>query len=51
MSAWYFLTPVFGLLFGATLLGEHLRPLDAVGLLVIAVGLLLVTREARDRAR
>lgn len=48
VSAWYFLTPVFGLFFGAVFLGEHLRPLDPVGLLVIAVGLLLVTREARS---
>jgi drug/metabolite transporter (DMT)-like permease len=45
VSAWYFLTPVFGLLLGALILGEHLAPLDAVGLFVIAVGLLLVTRE------
>ena len=45
VSAWYFLTPVFGLLTGALLLGEKLVPLDAVGLVVIALGLLLVTRE------
>jgi drug/metabolite transporter (DMT)-like permease len=45
VSAWYFLTPVFGLLLGSLLLNERLRPLDAVGLLVIAVGLLLVTRD------
>jgi drug/metabolite transporter (DMT)-like permease len=45
VSAWYFLTPVFGLLLGALILGEHLAPLDAAGLSVIAVGLLLVTRE------
>lgn len=46
VSAWYFLTPVFGLLLGAALLGERLAPLDGVGLVVIATGLLLVTREA-----
>ncbi len=46
VSAWYFLTPVFGLLLGAALLGERLAPLDGVGLVVIAAGLLLVTREA-----
>jgi drug/metabolite transporter (DMT)-like permease len=45
VSAWYFLTPVFGLLLGAALLGEKLAPLDGVGLVVIAAGLLLVTRE------
>ena len=42
VSAWYFLTPVFGLLLGAALLGERLVPLDAVALAVIAVGLTLV---------
>ena len=46
VSAWYFLTPVFGLLLGAVLLDEKLAPLDGVGLVVIAAGLLLVTREA-----
>lgn len=45
VSAWYFLTPVFGLLLGAAILGERLRSLDAVGLVVIALGLVLVTRE------
>jgi len=45
VSAWYFLTPVFGLLLGALLLKEHLAPLDALGLAVIALGLLLVTRD------
>jgi drug/metabolite transporter (DMT)-like permease len=45
VSAWYFLTPVFGLLLGAALLGEKLAPLDGVGLIVIAAGLLLVTRD------
>jgi drug/metabolite transporter (DMT)-like permease len=45
VSAWYFLTPVFGLLMGAALLHERLVPMDAVGLVVIACGLLLVTRE------
>ena len=34
-----------GLLTGAAVLGEPLVPLDAVGLAVIAAGLLLVTRE------
>ena len=46
VSAWYFLTPVFGLLLGAVLLDEKLAPLDGVGRVVIAAGLLLVTREA-----
>jgi len=45
VSAWYFLTPVFGLVAGHVVLGEALKPLDAAGLFVIALGLLLVTRE------
>ena len=43
VSAWFFLTPVFGLLLGALLLGEPLAPLDGVALVVIAGGLWLVT--------
>jgi drug/metabolite transporter (DMT)-like permease len=49
VSAWYFLTPVFGLLLGSALLGERIVPLDGLGLAVIAAGLLLVTREPRAR--
>jgi drug/metabolite transporter (DMT)-like permease len=45
VSAFYFLTPVFGLLLGALLLGERLTALDGVGLAVIALGLVLVTRD------
>jgi len=44
VSAFYFLTPVFGLLLGALLLGEKLVPLDAGGLLLIASGLFLTAR-------
>jgi len=43
VSAYFFLTPVFGLLIGAALLGERLVGLDALGLAVIAGGLWLVT--------
>jgi drug/metabolite transporter (DMT)-like permease len=43
VSAYFFLTPVFGLLIGAALLGERLVWLDAAGLVVIAAGLWLVT--------
>jgi drug/metabolite transporter (DMT)-like permease len=42
VSAYFFLTPVFGLLLGAVLLGEPLVPMDAVALVVIATGLWLV---------
>ena len=44
VSAFFFLTPVFGLLLGALLLGEPLVPLDGVALAVITLGLWLVTR-------
>jgi drug/metabolite transporter (DMT)-like permease len=44
VSAFFFLTPVFGLLLGALLLGEPLARLDGVALAVIALGLWLVTR-------
>jgi drug/metabolite transporter (DMT)-like permease len=44
VSAYFFLTPVFGLLIGALLLGERLVWLDAIGLAVIAAGLWLVSR-------
>ena len=42
VSAYFFLTPVFGLLLGALLLGEPLTPMDGVALVVIATGLWLV---------
>ncbi len=43
VSAYFFLTPVFGLLLGALLLGEPLAPLDGLALAVIALGLWLVS--------
>jgi drug/metabolite transporter (DMT)-like permease len=47
VSAYFFLTPAFGLLLGALLLGERLVPMDGVALAVIATGLWLVARSAR----
>jgi drug/metabolite transporter (DMT)-like permease len=44
VSAYFFLTPAFGLLLGAALLHERLVPLDGVALVVIALGLWLVGR-------
>ena len=44
VSAWFFLTPAFGLLLAAALLGEQLVPLDGVSLAVIATGLWLAAR-------
>lgn len=44
VSAYFFLTPVFGLLLSAVLLNEPLGLMDVAGLVVIAAGLWLVTR-------
>jgi drug/metabolite transporter (DMT)-like permease len=48
VSAFYFLTPIFGLGLGALLLGESVRPLDGVGLAAVAAGIVLV-QSARGR--
>jgi drug/metabolite transporter (DMT)-like permease len=50
VSAYFFLTPVFGLLLSALLLGEPLTPLDGVALAVIAAGLWLVARTEKPAA-
>ena len=42
VSAFYFLTPIFGLGLGALLLGERVTWLDAVGLAAVALGIALV---------
>jgi drug/metabolite transporter (DMT)-like permease len=42
VSAFYFLTPIFGLALGALLLGEAVRPLDGLGLAAVAAGIVLV---------
>src|SRR5207248_6181340 len=44
VSAFYFLTPIFGIFFGAVLLGESVGPGDGVGLIAVALGILLVQR-------
>jgi drug/metabolite transporter (DMT)-like permease len=44
VSAFYFLTPIFGLAFGALFLGEPVGAGDALGLVAVAVGILLVQR-------
>jgi len=49
VSAFYFLTPIFGLGLGALLLGEPVRPLDGLGLAAVAAGIVLV-QSARGRA-
>jgi drug/metabolite transporter (DMT)-like permease len=47
VSAYFFLTPVFGLLLGAALLGERLLPMDAPAIAIIALGLWLATHEKK----
>lgn len=44
VSAFYFLTPIFGLAFGAIFLDEAVGPGDALGLLAVAAGIVLVQR-------
>ncbi len=44
VSAYYFLTPAFGLAFGAVLLRERFHPSDIFGLAAIAAGIILVQR-------
>ena len=44
VSAFYFLTPIFGLAFGALFLGEAFGPGDALGLMAVALGIVLVQR-------
>jgi drug/metabolite transporter (DMT)-like permease len=45
VSAFYFLTPIFGLAFSAVLLGEPVGPGDAIGLVAVALGIVLVQRD------
>lgn len=45
-SAFFFLNPLFGLLLGALLLGEPLRPFDFLGAAGVALGIYLVQRPA-----
>jgi len=44
LSAFYFLVPVFGLVIGHLLLGEVVTARDALGAIVIAVGISLAQR-------
>ncbi|MDI3307327.1 MAG: DMT family transporter [Acetobacteraceae bacterium] len=47
LAAFSFLTPIFGVLAGALLLGERLGSLFALAVLLVAAGLWLVNRPAR----
>jgi probable blue pigment (indigoidine) exporter len=44
VSAFYFLTPIFGIFFGALFLGESVGPGDGLGLVAVALGIVLVQR-------
>jgi drug/metabolite transporter (DMT)-like permease len=44
VSAFYFLTPIFGIFFGALFLGEWVGPADGLGLVAVALGIVLVQR-------
>ncbi len=46
-SAWFFMNPILGLVFGALLLGEGLSASDLAGAAGVAVGIWLVQRNGR----
>ena len=48
-SAYHFLMPPLGLLFGWLVLGEHMAPHELVGIIPVALGIYLVTRPAAGR--
>ena len=50
LTAWTFLTPVFGILLSLVLLGERPRSWTLAGLLVVLVSLRLATRPTRRDA-
>lgn len=50
LSSYSFTTPLFGMVFGAAMLGEVLTPLLAAGGLLIAVGIYLVNTQPRRGA-
>jgi drug/metabolite transporter (DMT)-like permease len=45
-SSYHFLMPPHGMLFGWLLLGEHVSPMDMIGIVPVALGIWLVTRPA-----
>ncbi|MEW6639311.1 MAG: DMT family transporter [Pseudomonadota bacterium] len=47
-SAYHFVMPPLGMLFGWMILGEHVAPRDLLGILPVALGIYLVTRPARS---
>ncbi len=51
VSAYYFLTPIFGLALAALLLGEPFGLRDAFGLVAVAAGIALINRPVRMPSR
>jgi drug/metabolite transporter (DMT)-like permease len=51
LAAFTLLTPVFGLLLGALLLGEPITPRLIVALVTVAGGIVLVNRSPQPRMR
>ena len=51
VSAYYFLTPIFGLALAALFLGEPFGLRDAIGLVAVAVGIALINRPVRGVSR
>jgi len=49
-SAYHFLMPPLGVLFGWLMLGEHIAVSDLLGVAPVAIGIYLVTRVERSRA-
>jgi drug/metabolite transporter (DMT)-like permease len=49
-SAWHFLMPPLGVLFGWLLLGEHVALADILGIIPVALGIYLVTRPVAARS-
>jgi hypothetical protein len=45
-SAYHFMMPPLGMLFGWLLLGERVAPADLIGIVPVALGIYLVTRPA-----
>lgn len=50
LAAFSFLTPLFGLLFGAALLSEHVTPLLILAMVLVAFGIWLVSRRNAGEA-
>jgi drug/metabolite transporter (DMT)-like permease len=48
-SAYHFLMPPLGMLFGWILLGEHVYAPDLLGVVPVAAGIWLVTRPSHSR--